>query len=106
MAIASRSVQCLRHFERLAEEAQNSEGEPPLSASAVGDELGRFKIWAGNIGAFQRDSRSLDYRLREASQVGDQVTKILEDLDFSLQECTYIRSTWPRIKHKVQKADL
>ena len=88
MAIASRSAQCLRYFENLAKEAQRSEAEPSLAASAVRDELGRFRIWTGNIGALQRDSRSLDYRLREASQVRDQVTKVLQDLEFSLSECT------------------
>ena len=88
MAIASHSVQCLRHFENLAQEAQNLHGESPLPASMVGDEFGRFKIWAGNSGALQRDSRSLDYRLGEASQVGDHVTKILQDLEFSLREGT------------------
>ncbi len=87
MAIASHSVQCFRYFEQLAQEAQHLEDEPPLPASTVEDELGRFKIWAGNIGALQRDSRSLDYRLREASQVGDQVTKILQHLEISLREC-------------------
>ena len=88
MAIASCSAQCLRSFEHLAEEAQRLESESPLSASAVGDELGRYKVWAGNIGALQRNSTSLDYRLREASQIVHQVIKILQHLERSLLECT------------------
>ncbi|CAD6579307.1 MAG: hypothetical protein ASARMPREDX12_009124 [Alectoria sarmentosa] len=94
MAIADRSRQCVRSFGRLAEFAQQNVGgyESQVSITTVSDEFGRFKIWAGNIGALQEDSRSLDYRLREASQVRDQVTKILQDLEFSLHECIAIVS--------------
>lgn len=90
MAIADHSRQCVQSFGQLAELIQENvdEYESQLSVTKVSDEFGRFKIWAGNIGALQEDSRSLDYRLREASQVRDQVTKILLDLKFSLRECT------------------
>ena len=52
------------------------------------DQLGRFKIWAGNIGAFQElpTPSSLDYRLSEAPKVALQVAKLLDDLDKTLQE--------------------
>lgn len=95
MAIASRSVQCLQHFEHLAKEAQHSEAESKLPASAVVDELGRFTIWASSVGASQKDSRSLDYRLRDASQIRDLVTKSLQDLKLSLGECTWIPGSKP-----------
>ena len=100
MAIAFRSIECLRHFEYLVQEAQHLEGKSPLPASTVGDELGRFKIWAGNIGALQRDSRSLDYRLREASQVRDQVVRILKDLESSIRECTYMSEYKPNAQSR------
>lgn len=95
MAIAFRSTDCLRHFEYLVEYAQLLEGQSLLPVSTIGDELGRFKIWASNMGALQKDSKSLDYRLREASQIRDLVVKILKDLEFSLRECTYMSKYKP-----------
>lgn len=37
-----------------------------LSHDVLIDLLGRFNVWAGNIGAGQQGRASLDYRLREA----------------------------------------
>ncbi|KAJ5645578.1 hypothetical protein N7507_011589 [Penicillium longicatenatum] len=42
------------------------------------DELGRLRIWAGNTGALQRDQLSLDYRLRDASHLRNEITNILQ----------------------------
>ena len=89
MAIADYSQECALLFDQLTHQLGSNENEVELSTVAVSDEYGRFKIWAANIGAFRpgTSSRSLDYRLREASQVGDQVKKILRDLKISLGEC-------------------
>lgn len=59
-----------------------------LVRSTVGDQFGRFKIWAGNIGALQKASlsSSLDYRLREAPKIVAQIIELLEDLQQTLQE--------------------
>jgi hypothetical protein len=56
-----------------------------ISPSAVEDESRRFKVWANNIGAFQGPQKqsSLDYRLREAPQVRQQVVRLLDRLSFS-----------------------
>ena len=40
------------------------------------DEFGRFKIWAANIGAHQTGHLSLDFRLRDASSVREQVLRV------------------------------
>lgn len=59
-----------------------------LSADDIQDELGRFKVWAENIGALQpRDMKSsLEYRLRDASRTRQQVQQFLGDLRESLTE--------------------
>ncbi|KAK1750890.1 hypothetical protein QBC47DRAFT_330971 [Echria macrotheca] len=46
---------------------------------ALEDELTRFKMWAGNLGAHQHGASSLDYRLREAPHLRDQVNYLLQD---------------------------
>jgi hypothetical protein len=59
-----------------------------ISSTDVNDELGRFKIWGRNIGAFQpKDIRSsLEHRLQNASRTRQQVLSILKDLQESLEE--------------------
>lgn len=93
--IAFKSLLCVQAFDSLHHLVSSGDTVVPdlcLSASAINDELGRFKIWAGNIGALQRDSRSLDYRLRDASQKQERVLQVLKDLLDSLQECSSIIS--------------
>ena len=60
-----------------------------LSPMEVQDELGRFKIWARNIGALQPRtmSSSLEYRLRDASHARQLVVKLLGNLQEALEEC-------------------
>ena|SRR5437762_1643197 len=57
-----------------------------VTSSAVDDELGRFRIWATNIGALSVGRASLDYRLREADYLYQNVKSLLEDLKESLSE--------------------
>jgi len=45
----------------------------------------RFKIWAGNLGAHQAGRSSLDYRLREAPHLQEQVVYLLRDATESLE---------------------
>lgn len=59
-------------------------GEPSsqVDQKQVVDELERFSLWVGNIGAahLQESSLSLESRLREASDVLEFVAQLLEDL--------------------------
>lgn len=48
------------------------------------EELARFKVWAGNIGAHRKGSSSLDYRLRDASHLRNQAISLLGDLEEAL----------------------
>lgn len=62
-----------------------------ITLKNIENELGRFRVWAGNIGAHQVGGRaSLDYRLREASDVKSEVVKILEYLKRTVIRCEYI----------------
>ena len=59
-------------------------GEPSsqIDQKQVVDELERFSLWVGNIGATHRAESllSLESRLREASDVLEFVSQLLEDL--------------------------
>jgi len=54
--------------------------------SLVQDQVGRFRVWAGNMGAHRVGRMSLDYKLREASHVHSTVLELLEELNESLAE--------------------
>lgn len=90
--IAARTKLCLELFERL-KKFGNLPEEPENSAIATeaGDSLGQFKIWAGNIGAFQQfqTKTSLDYRLRDAQKIARQIIELLDDLAESLEDGTF-----------------
>jgi len=62
------------------------------------DESTRFNIWAGNLGAHQSGGASLDYRLREAPHLHQQVAYLLEDLTQSLDDALLLvnPSTLPK----------
>ena len=82
------SADCLRLFKTLSRELQQA-GElyrEQITIPALLDELGRFKIWAGNIGALQGGRSSLDYRLGDAPHISNLVVQILRDLEDSLKQ--------------------
>jgi uncharacterized Zn-finger protein len=53
---------------------------------AWSDELGRLRVWATNVGAHQEGQSSLDYRLRDASHIRQQIFSLFDDLDCTLSE--------------------
>lgn len=87
-SIASWYGVCIESFGRLCDLLRVSESEfsSQISLLALQNEIGRFRVWAGNVGAHRGGRTSLDHRLREASQVHEQVTKLLSDLGGALQE--------------------
>lgn len=50
------------------------------------DELTRFKLWSGSLATHQTGSTSLDYRLREAPHLLEQVNYLLDDARQPLQD--------------------
>ena len=53
-----------------------------ISTAGVTKVYGRYKVWAGNVGASHGPEKriSLDHRLRDASFYRDQVISLLKDL--------------------------
>lgn len=70
------STRCLRTFDELLE------AETGEARSAIDDNYARFRIWAGNLGAFQPlpSKSSADFRLREAPEVASRILEILEEI--------------------------
>lgn len=78
---------CLNSFREFATTlaAKDREDSAALQNSLT-DQNGRFKVWAGNIGAHQTGKSSLDYRLRDASHIRTRVVQFLKDLQEQLNE--------------------
>ena len=92
MASISDSVSaCLRQFRALSKSTEQADAEdtelpPDFSAHLVNNQLARFGVWSGNIGAHRKGRSSLDFRLRDASHIHAQVKQLLDDLLESLQD--------------------
>ncbi|XTI84220.1 hypothetical protein V2W45_1366184 [Cenococcum geophilum] len=85
---------CLGSFTRLTAalteaSAENCESMPP---DKLEWELGRFKIWCGNLGALQSGRSSLDSRLRESTVMRTNLLKHLARLDQTLIKSTEVAS--------------
>ncbi|KAL8887097.1 MAG: hypothetical protein Q9192_006374 [Flavoplaca navasiana] len=81
-------LSCLRSFGELLKlvNAPRYNYKDEVSAASWIDELGRLQIWAGNVGAHQTGSSSLEFRLRDSSHIWDEVTNLLTDLERLLAE--------------------
>ncbi len=79
---------CSTSFRRLYKALESAKGDSrsQISLACVTDQHGRFNVWAGNIGAHQHGQSSLDYRLRDASQMKEEFTKILGYLSETLHD--------------------
>lgn len=85
--IASLSLSCQKHFEDLCEALRDGElHEDAAVTTSVEDELGRFRLWASNIGAMNLRKASLDYRLRNVDYLLYNVKSLLQHLQQSLHE--------------------
>lgn len=87
-SIAALYIDCTRSFHQLFGHLESSDGEfsSMISVPALQEEIGRFRVWAGNVGAHRTGRVSLDHKLREAPQIHGKVTELMKDLDESLQE--------------------
>jgi hypothetical protein len=72
-SLATSAIDCARLLNDLSSQLLDKEWETraALSQPSVEDEGARYKIWAGNLGAFQQlpATSSLDYRLRNSPEV-------------------------------------
>ncbi|RYC64705.1 hypothetical protein CHU98_g1521 [Xylaria longipes] len=95
-SIADRVAQSLAAFKAIAAVETPAGVEPGDAdftfAQTISDQLSKFKLWAGNIGAHRTGRSSLDYRLRDSSHLHTQVMTLLDDLITSLHEVHSILS--------------
>ena len=88
--IASLANKCVEQFHQLNTLLQHSQSQKHLglAGSTALDDLDRFKIWAGNIGALLSvgNQISLDHRLRDTPKVSGQIVELLEDLCEALED--------------------
>ena len=93
-AIATRCGDCSALFHQLSTAIQGILAGSPnryqITESFVQDELGRFRVWLGNVAAHRSGRISLDYRLREAANMRDSVLELLTDLGDNIREGRFI----------------
>ncbi|OSS47844.1 hypothetical protein B5807_06484 [Epicoccum nigrum] len=76
---------CGRSFLSLAESLRSpSRFADQVASEAILDEFDRFKLWAGNIAAHRKGRRSLEHRLRDASQLKAETLSLLTSLSKAL----------------------
>lgn len=63
-----------------------------IDSEALEDEFGRFRVWAGNLGALQKGHSSLDYRLRDSPLLSNNALKLLKELEENLSEALAVVS--------------
>jgi hypothetical protein len=86
-AMISSSVNhCLKLFNKLISNNDLRRYHDEIPENLWQEELGRFRIWAANIGAHQVGQSSLDYRLRDASHIKDQISTLLLALQDTFQD--------------------
>src|SRR6266699_6390723 len=90
--ISDHVTRCL-HLLRQAEETL----DPPVSTNlsilaSLKDQQTRFRLWSGNIGAHKKGLSSLDYRVRDSSNIRNQIIRLLEDLTEQMQDMIAIVS--------------
>ncbi|KAH6959362.1 hypothetical protein DER45DRAFT_259235 [Fusarium avenaceum] len=90
-SVADYVLACLHRFKILHDTPHNWESDLERDASQrkdteqssllkLKDEQSRLMVWSGNIGAHKNGRSSLDYRLRDASNIRDHVIQILCNL--------------------------
>ena len=82
--IARQCDVCIEGFQRLNELSDQNGGIiMGIASSNIADELSRFQIWVGNLGAKQPMSlkSSLEHRVRDAPKLKRQIVELLGDLE-------------------------
>ncbi|CAF9934632.1 MAG: hypothetical protein HETSPECPRED_009301 [Heterodermia speciosa] len=91
-AIATSIVETLKSFNDFTDLVRHL-GTSTVEGLSIGhweDELGRLRMWAANIGAHRVGQSSLDYRLRDASHIQQQILKLLEIIRRRLKDAREI----------------
>ena len=86
-SISSSIVASLKAFNALVEKLNSTDPDDLPESLSIGqweDELGRLRMWAANIGAHKTGQSSLDFRLRDASHIRNQILKLLKNVEASI----------------------
>ena len=90
MSIPALIAECIQCFDALCgsitEATQHGHSVLDLQVNNVLDERGRFVTWSRNVAAHQSGRSSLEYRLRDASNLRSTVNRYLRDLEEGLAE--------------------
>jgi hypothetical protein len=84
ITITTRALSCYESFDQCLAQAATL---LPKELSALEDQVGRFSIWAANIGVFAPGRASMDYRLSEAPEIRQLVLGLLETLEDCITSC-------------------
>ncbi|KAB8211502.1 hypothetical protein BDV34DRAFT_184831 [Aspergillus parasiticus] len=90
--IATVLNQCLKEFTDITISGTLGHFESEVSQRRWLDELGRLRVWSGNIGAHQVGQSSLDYRLRDSSHLRSETIKLLQRMLRLLQDLREVTS--------------
>lgn len=80
---------CIERLRSVVVNLSNSAKPQRLSKNQVNDELERFSLWVGNIGALHPPDSplSIESRLREAEDVLSHILELLDNLNEVTHEC-------------------
>lgn len=92
--IRLRTAANVRLFQHLSSLLVSSDSElrALIDRDALEDEFGRFRVWAGNLGALQKGHSSLDYRLRDSPLLSSNTQKLLAELEVNISEAADVIS--------------
>jgi hypothetical protein len=84
----------VRAFQILSNALSTSGGKwsTSIDGEVLEDEIGRFRVWSGNLGALQKGHSSLDYRLRDSPLLSSNALKFLKQLEENINEACAIVS--------------
>jgi hypothetical protein len=90
-------------FQNLTNVLDTSDGKWArlIESEALQDEIGRFRVWSGNLGALQKGHSSLDYRLRDSPLLSTNALKLLKELEDNINEAFAIASE-ARLPYELQ----
>ncbi len=91
LATAS-NVQAFQALLNLLDASKIEKWGRSMDRAALEDEMGRFRVWCGNLGALQKGHSSLEYRLRDSPLLSSNTLKFLEELGENLNEAIAIVS--------------
>jgi hypothetical protein len=77
--LSLKAEESLQILLQCVQEGTTVEDNGDTNADLAG-EIARYRLWAGNIGAPNIGTASLDYRLRDAEYLSQHVRFLLEDL--------------------------